>query len=362
MDNIQKLNLIWLDMFDFLTYRKKVSICEECGVTIDIRRNITKNKTKLLNIISEQEYFKMEALSDDESMNSALKEYEKESIQVLCVYDKEYPSLLKEINNPPLLLYCKGNIQLLNTECVGIVGTRKPTDYGKLETRIFTKKLAENGLTIVSGMSMGVDAIAHATTLEVKGKTIAVLAGGFYHVYPAMNMNLFKKIIENNLAITENRPSVSIQPYMFPVRNRIIAGLSRGVLLTEAGVSSGSIHTRNYAIEFNREIFAIPGKLSSLESEGCNRTIKEFSTSIVLSPNDILDVLHIDYSKNTNKNDFQLDFSEQTIIKYIKSDKKSFQDLLEHTHLVPNQLNAILISLQMKGLIDKLPGNYYLAN
>lgn len=361
MENIQKLNLIWLDLFDFLTYRKKVSICDECGV-LDIRHNLKSLKDKIINIVSDKDFAKMEALADDESMNLTLKEYEKENIKVLSMYDNEYPSLLKEITNPPLLLYCKGNIQLLNTECIGIAGTRKPSDYGKLETRIFAKKLAESGLTIVSGMCTGVDSIAHNTALEVKGNTIAVLAGGFYHIYPAINKSLFDKIIQNNLVITEYRPSTAIQPFMFPVRNRIIAGLSRGVLLTEAGVSSGSIHTRNYAIEFNREIFAIPGKLTSLESEGCNRTIKEFSTSIVLSPNDILDVLHIDYAKNVNKNNFQLDFSEQTIIKYIKSDKKSFQDLLEHTHLVPNQLNAILISLQMKGLIEKLPANYYLAN
>lgn len=361
MKNNYRENLIWLDLFDFLSYMTKYRIIEHINGD-NIRKNLAKYKTFLLTLIEENKYNKMEILSDDETYQNVIKQYEKENVILLTQEDDAYPVLLKETTNPPLILYCKGNIQLLNSNCLAIVGTRRPTDYGKLETRIFTKKLAENGFTIVSGMCSGIDTIAHEMALQVQGNTIAVLAGGFHHIYPAININLFNRIIENNLVICENRPDVAPQSYMFPIRNRIIAGLSRGVLMTEATYNSGSIHTRNYAIEYNRDIFAIPGKLSSPESEGCNRTIQEFTTSIVLSPNDILDNYNISYAKNINKDNFQLDFSEKTIIKYIKSEKKSYQELADLTHLVPDQLNAILITLQMKGMIEKLPGNYYLSN
>ncbi len=361
MKNNYRENLIWLDLFDFLSYMTKYRIIEHIKGD-NIRKNLAKYKTFLLTLIEENKYNKMEILSDDATYQNVVRQYEKENVILLTQEDDAYPVLLKETTNPPLILYCKGNIQLLNSNCLAVVGTRRPTDYGKLETRIFTKKLAENGFTIVSGMCSGIDTVAHEMALQVQGNTIAVLAGGFHHIYPAINIKLFNRIIENNLVICENRPDVVPQSYMFPIRNRIIAGLSRGVLMTEATYNSGSIHTRNYAIEYNRDIFAIPGKLSSPESEGCNRTIQEFTTSIVLSPNDILDNYNISYAKNINKDNFQLDFSEKTIIKYIKSEKKSYQELADLTHLVPDQLNAILITLQMKGLIEKLPGNYYLSN
>ena len=356
----QEENIIWLDSFEFLTYTKKSKLLELFKGR-DIRGLLKDKKRECSTVITEDEYDKLQKNIGEDYFIALLKEYEKKEIKILTFYSYDYPMLLREIPNPPLILYCKGNLQLLDTICCGIVGTRKPSEYGSLITKQFATELANSSVTIVSGMASGIDTIAHEATLKTGGATVAVLAGGFGHIYPAHNQNLFKRIIENNLVITEHKPSIKPQPYLFPIRNRIVAGLSKAILIPEAGLNSGSMHTKNYAADYGREIFAIPGRINSPESEGTNNIIKECQACMCTDVTQITDFLGVINKKNEPKPAFQLDMTEQTILNYILAEKKTYQEIADYTGISSRELNTILFNMQLKGYIDKLAGNSYIS-
>lgn len=354
---IDEKNIIWLDLFDFLTYTKKNKLLEVVNKGVDIRKEFLKNAT-IKEILSNEEFGKMSVCLHDEYLNLKLKSYNDSGITCITFFSPEYPFLLKEIATPPLCLYCKGNTQLLNTTCVGVVGTRNPTDYGIVVTKQYVKSLIEVDVTIVSGMATGIDTIAHKEALANQGNTIAVLAGGFNHIYPASNRAMFNELTKSNLVITEHNPSVKPETYFFPIRNRIIAGLSKAVLVTEAGEKSGALHTINYATEFNREIFAVPGKINSPMSKGTNSIIQNLQGCITLSPQDILTCLNL-----TNKSQQQikqLDINTQLILNFIQTEKKTLQEIVDHTQLSIKELNAKLIEMEMDGLVVKLANNSYI--
>lgn len=357
---IEDKNIIWLDLFYFLGYQKKVKILSLFNSNQDIRKFFMQ-KPELKEILTAEEFAKMSSMLEEHILENKLQKYVNDGIQMITLHNPNYPQLLKEIDTPPLCLYCKGNLQLLNSVCVGVVGTRKPTDYGNIITKQFAKELASCGITIVSGLAVGVDSIAHRAALEENGATIAVLAGGLYHIYPTLNISLARTIAENNLLVSEVNPEIVAQTFNFPIRNRIVAGLSRAVLVTQAGEKSGSLITTNYAIDYNREIFAIPGNINSPMSAGTNNLINEFSTCFTTTPDKILEFLQINKEKQKNPS-VQLDFQEQIIINYILAEKKSFQQILEHTKLKPNELNTILLKLEMEGLITKLANNSYIKS
>ncbi len=360
MYTIKERDVIWLDSFEFLSYNKKKDILTLYRHEENIRELWGSKKMQLSTFLSVDEYEKI-ANSEPDRIEKLLNWYESKNIAVLTIFSSDYPTLLHEIDTPPLCLYCKGNIQLLNTVCCGVVGTRKPTDYGRVVTKQFVEELASFGVTIVSGMAMGVDTIAHETALKKETGTIAVLAGGFDHIFPACNHTLFKNLAESNLVISESLPNVVPSAYLFPVRNRIIAGLSKAVLITEAGTKSGSLHTKNYAVNYNREVFAVPGKITSPESTGTNAIIKECQASLCLSAQDILDFLRIKQKKINKNPTIQLDITEQSILNYILADKKTYQEILDYIKISPSELNNILFEMQMNGLIEKLAGNSYVA-
>ena len=353
-------NILWLDLFEFLTYKKKEELLN-LAKTQDLRAIFLTN-SRVKEILDKDEFSKMAVCLQDEYLLLHLKEYEKQNIECITFNDARYPYILKEISTPPFCLYCKGNTQLLNTFCLGVVGARKPTDYGIVVTKQFVKELVAANVTIVSGLASGVDTVAHKTALNEGGNTIAVLAGGFNHIYPSTNIALSKEITENNLIISENNPNVKPLSYYFPVRNRIIAGLSRGVLVTEAGEKSGSLHTFNYAVEYNREVFAIPGKINSEMSKGTNAIIKQLQGTITLSPDDILSTFDLMPTKNEKKSSIQLDIKVQDVLDYIQTEKKTFQQILEKTGYSVQELNSILFELEMAGIVTKLANNSYIMS
>ena len=358
---IAEKNIIWLDIFEFLTYSKKEKILKLFDIEMDIRKNFLKTP-QLKEILSEQEFRKMAVCLEDRFLARVLEEYEKDNVKCITFYSEQYPYLLKEIATPPFCLYCKGNLELLNTICVGIVGSRKPTDYGLVITKQFAKELAENNITVVSGMAVGVDTIAHKKALEENGNTIAVLGGGFKHIYPAINSGLAKQIAENNLLVSEYNPNIAPETYYFIARNRIIAGLSRGVLITEAGEKSGALKTINFAIDFNREVFAVPGKINSPMSKGTNNLIKTLQGCAVLDAKDILETLNVSQAEEKIKPNLQLDINAQLVLNYIQTEKKSFQELADLTKIPVKELNTLLMELEMDGIITKLSGNFYIMN
>lgn len=219
---------------------------------------------------------------------------ENHNISIVKKTDAEYPAALLKIKNPPQNLYCIGDVSLMKQKCLAVVGSRKCSEYGRQTAMKIGKTAAENEVVIVSGMAKGIDSFGHLGALRNGGKTIAVLGGGVNVCYPASNRRLYEEICENGLVISETEPDTKPMPYMFPLRNRIISGLSAGIAVVEAGTSSGSLITAEIAAEQGRDVFAVPGNINSPYSLGTNKlltdgaipiaTVDDIFTGIGVSP------------------------------------------------------------------------------
>lgn len=272
--------------------------------------------------------------------------------------DKEYPQLLREITKYPEELYCQGDISLLNKPAIAIVGSRKTSTYGVSVTKLFANSLASSGLVIVSGLALGTDALAHKETLLAKGKTIAVLGSGINDISPKTNLRLAQEIIDSGgLIISEFSPDTPPYPWNFPQRNRIIAGLCLGTLITEAAQKSGALITAYLALEQNREVFAVPGSIFSQNSQGTNKLIKAGANTVV-KPEEIFDTLKLNYSiefpdeKIANK-------LEQQIIDILKHEPLHIDKIANFARLDISTINSTVVALEMKGLIQNLGNQIY---
>lgn len=205
---------------------------------------------------------------------------ENHNISIVKKTDAEYPAALLKIKNPPQCLYCIGDVSLMKQKCLAVVGSRKCSEYGRQTAMKIGKTAAENEVVIVSGMAKGIDSFGHLGALRNGGKTIAVLGGGVNVCYPASNRKLYEEICERGLVISETEPDIKPMPYMFPLRNRIISGLSAGIAVVEAGTSSGSLITAEIAAEQGRDVFAVPGNINSPYSLGTNKLLTDGATPI----------------------------------------------------------------------------------
>jgi len=265
----------------------------------------------------------------------------KENIKKITLSDSNYPRLLKEISDPPQVLYLKGEIKKEDETAIAIVGTRNYTSYGKRIAEEITSDLVERGITIISGLAKGIDTFVHKTALEKGGRTIAVLGSGIdlKSLYPASNRGLAEKIINNGAILSEYPPGTRAKKYFFPQRNRIISGLSLGVIVVEAPHKSGALITANCALEQNREVFAVPGPVYSSSSEGTNRLIQS-GAKLTMNANDVLEELNL-----------------PLILK-----KKSFELKTKQSKLKPDEANSVLIILELRGIIKNLGNNYFILN
>jgi len=352
--------LIWLDMFNFLTYHKKKALLSSFNSPLDFYTNFSKNYMLLEKIITQTQFAEMCKCQNEKLINQYLLGLESKGIQIVSCYSNLFPQEYKEQADYPFVLYCKGDVSLLNKVCVGIVGTRKVSRYGIEQTERFARELSTNDIVIVSGMAEGVDTFAHKSTLKSGGKTIAVLGSGFDNIYPTTNIELSKEIVKNGLLITEYPPDIKPLAYNFPVRNRIIAGISKAVIITEAGIKSGALYTKNYCLDYNIEVFCVPGNVDRQSSEGCNIAIKNGECGMALSPNDVLEYLNI--SKNINveiKKNVQISIEEQLILDIIGQDEVHFDEIQEKSMLSTQQLNFLLTTMELSGIIKKLAGNFF---
>lgn len=350
--------LIWISLFNFLTLKKQKSLIELYAEPKELWYNFKESNERITGLLHADEISKMMFLKDDTYLKTYYENLKEQNITALTLFSNDYPNLLKEIDYPPLVLYCKGDISLLNSKCLAIVGTRRPTRYGRETTYMFSSNLARSGLTIVSGLADGVDTEAHRAALDVKGKTIAVLGCGVNEIYPVSNSGLAKEVIKHGLLISEYKPNEKPQSYYFPARNRIIAGLSEGVLITEAGEKSGSMHTKNYALDYNRSLYVVPGRINDAYSKGCNLIIKNLQASMVLNPQDILQNYNLEL-KNEPKQLIQLDLNDEIILSLLGVEEIHYEELLMKSGLEAKKLNTTLTRLELKGLIKKLSGNFY---
>lgn len=209
-------------------------------------------------------------------LDSYLKEMEKNKIDIITIKDKEYPNILKEIEDFPLMLYIKGNKNILNNKNIAIIGCRECTEYGRKAAVYFSYNLAKENITIVSGLAKGIDTYSHIGALKAGGKTIAVLGNGLDIIYPKQNEKIYEKIVKfGGAIITEYPLGTKPEKNNFPERNRIISGMSKGVLIIEAKEKSGTIITADFALDQGRDVFAVPGNINSVNSVGTNKLIKE---------------------------------------------------------------------------------------
>lgn len=279
-------------------------------------------------------------------------------IEVIILNSAEYPSILKEIPSAPPLFYIRGNKRALNTSCIGIVGTRKISAYGKAVCSELVSNLVNSRLTIVSGLAFGVDAEALQVATSLSAPTIAVLATPLEdkNISPRSNFNLAQKIMEQGCLVSEYPLGAETYKGNFPVRNRIISGLSVGTLVVEADLDSGSLITANFALEQNREVFAVPGPIFSDVSRGTNNLIKK-GAKLVASAADILQELNLDL---TPVPEFiveeEISDAEQIIIDNLTREPIHIDDLTRQLAIPASEVSATLVMLEMKGRVKSLGG------
>ena len=280
-----------------------------------------------------------------------------------------YPPLLEEINDPPLILYARGRMDTLEKTCIAVVGTRRPTVYGLQMAQGLASDIGSRGICVVSGLARGIDAAAHRGCIEGGGGTIAVLGCGIDIVYPREHRRLTEKIIETGLILSEFIPGSSPAPQNFPVRNRIISGLALGTVIIEASEYSGSLITARLAMEQNREVFALPGNLTSPQSFGPNFLIKQ-GAKLVQSWRDIVEelppeirqgILIKEDSRPCRNPELELlSEEEKRILALLKLDEAmQFDRVCRTGNLSVPQLSELLLRLEMHGWIRQLPGNLY---
>ncbi|MDR3629707.1 MAG: DNA-processing protein DprA [Desulfocapsaceae bacterium] len=283
--------------------------------------------------------------------------------QAIIHGDAFYPELLRQINDPPPVLYVYGRKEHLCGCCLGMVGARAASSYGRRVAFSLSARLAEASVTIVSGLAMGVDAEAHRGALSVAGSTIAVLGCGLDVVYPTQNSRTFARIREEGLLVTEYPLSTPPDGFRFPARNRIIAGMSRGIVVVEAARKSGSLITAQFALDEGRDVFAVPGQVDSVKSEGTHWLLKQ-GASLVLTADDVLDELRLvcpaDRGHAADGGTDALQPAEPDALKVlncIDSVSCSRDELIVRSGLSAGRVSEILLFLELDGFVEMLPGD-----
>ena len=299
----------------------------------------------------------------DISLDAEMEKLDRYGVKVLTFHDAEYPSRLKEIYDYPPILYVRGSLLSEDEWCLAVVGTRRATVYGRQVTEEIVTDLARNKITIVSGLARGIDSIAHRSALEAGGRTLAVFACGLDIVYPAENAELARRIIQQGALISEYPLGTKPRAENFPRRNRIMSGISLGVLIAEAGKVSGAMITAQMALEQNREVFAIPGSILSPASDGTNHLIQE-GAKLVSNYNDILEELNLTAVAH------QMEIREiapasdieSLLLKQLGAEPTHIDEICHSTKLPISALSSALAMMELKGLVKQVGNmNYVLA-
>jgi len=280
--------------------------------------------------------------------------------RMITIWDEAYPSRLRTIDDPPIVLYVKGEDSPLYDYSIAIVGTRACSDNAKRVTLRLAGELASAGVTVVSGMALGVDSLAHDGALKAGGRTIAVLGSGIDVIYPPSNQRLYERIVSQGAVMTEYAPGVEPEQHHFPQRNRIISGLSLGVVIVEAGRNSGALITAGLALEQGRELFAVPGPAGLPRSAGVNRLLKEGTATLVETGDDIKEQLRSQLAPVLNVAATltlpKLDENETRIYELLEAGPLLIDDLIRRSSIGVVEINRQLTSMQLKGLIRRYPG------
>jgi DNA processing protein len=299
------------------------------------------------------------------NFKSELEKLDKIGGKIITYWDDDYPKLLRKIYYPPLLLYTLGAFSEYDAYSIAIVGTRRPTEYGKIQTQKISSSLAEQNMTIVSGLARGIDSVAHIAALKAKGRTISVIGSGLDVIYPPENKKLLHKISENGVVISEFALGTKPDAQNFPKRNRIISGLSLGTIVIETRESGGALQTAAHALDQNREVFALPGNLGVAQSEGTNLLIQKGEAKLIRSHEDVLVELELKLKPviglNIPKPSVDLNLFEQKILETISDTPLHIDKIASLISMNTSECLVHLLSLEFKGLAKQLPGKMFLS-
>jgi DNA processing protein len=290
--------------------------------------------------------------------------------QILIQTDDTYPELLRQIYDPPVVLYVKGALSAKDKNGVALVGSRQTTHYGLEVSRKLAYQLAYVGVTVVSGGARGIDTAAHQGALSAKGRTVAVLGTGINIIFPPENVELYERIAANGAVITQfpfNRPA---DKQSFPIRNRIVAGMTLGTVVVEANLTSGALITSNFATEYGRQVFAVPGRIDSPRSKGCHELIKK-GAKLCEGVEDILTEFEylfpasnrpMELSENGGLPALELSANEQKVYDVMGKEERNIDEVIRASGLPSSAVSVALFSLEMKRLVRQLPGKMFLKN
>jgi DNA processing protein len=319
------------------------------GIRTNLANRIRKTTAERENI---------EKFTEDE-----LRKLDKIGGKLITIWDKEYPQLLKKIYDPPLLFYLLGDFIDTDQYSIAIVGTRGPTNYGKIQAERIAVELVNQGITIVSGMARGIDSIAHNSTIKNGGRTIAVIGSGLDVIYPPENKKLFETIKDNGAVISEFALGTKPDAQNFPKRNRIISGLSLGTIIIESGVAGGAMQTAAFALDQNREVFAFPGNVGVKQSDGTNLLIQKSEAKLIRSAEDVIFELELKLKpvlgKNIPKQQVDITLFEEKILNVINSEPLHIDNIASLAKVSTSDCLVNLLSLEFKGLIKQLPGKMF---
>jgi len=337
-----------------------------CGTAEKV---FTANKKKLLQIpgIGYKIANSIQHHSTLEKAQDIISKCVRNNIKILHFTDHEYPNRLKQLYDMPHILFFKGNTDLNPPKAVSIVGTRRVTGYGQSITERIVQDLKKHNATIISGLAYGVDHIAHKMALRTGLPTIGVIAGGHNNIYPALHIKTADKMYQHGGILTEHDPDIIPEAHFFPERNRIIAGLSDAVIVVEAAKRGGALITAEYANNYNREVFAIPGQIGQYYSVGCNNLIKTHKASIYTSVTDLEYILNWEEPLNKkcnedSKNATDLTIPEKKILNVLQQNINGIviDELSWKSQIPVNQIASHLLNLEFRGYVKALPGKKFI--
>ena len=329
---------------------------------------------------SQQELLEVEGISKRQSaailnykaplgIKAELDQTNQKGYKIITLADSWYPPLLKEIPDPPPFLYVSGTLDG-SSKNIAVVGSRNPTAYGISTTQKLCADLSAHGITIISGMAVGIDTAAHQGALAGKGRTVAVLGSGLNKIYPSQNLNLFKRISEEGAVISEFALNIEPEAHHFPIRNRIISGMSMGTVVVEATRKSGSLITARLAAEQNREVFAVPGSIQSFKSTGTHALIKQ-GAKLVENAQDVIEelVAYLDMGppgmpeegvqNHTAQTQLSLPPEELAVYNNLSPYPEHIDAIIRKTQIESGKLLSLLLQLELKGIVQQLPGKYF---
>ncbi|MEM7131958.1 MAG: DNA-processing protein DprA [Chloroflexota bacterium] len=288
-------------------------------------------------------------------LGAELDQVQRHQIQVLTWDDHDYPENLRHIDSPPPVLYIRGALTETDVWAVGIVGTRRASPYGREVARAIATELAQAGVTVISGLALGIDAIAHKAALDAGGRTIAVLGSGVDQLYPATNESLALRMAEQGAVVSEYALGVRPEASNFPPRNRIISGLSKGIVVVEANQRSGALITANFAAEQGRDVFAVPGSILNPSSAGCNHLIQQGAMPF-LKAEDVLEQLNLTRltERRAARRVVTADPMESELLTCLSSAPQYIDDIVRQTDMPSAQVSSLLTMMELKGLVRQV--------